>query len=95
MDYFVARKRLINVSLAKSSFTVNDSTATSLPPVLCQVMFVKARSYDQKFTLSLGAVFDSYATDNYITHKHANKLGLVSYSHYIYRLTVMFVLILV
>ena len=42
-------------------------------------MYVKAKSYDQKFTLSLGAVFDSYATDNYITHKYANKLGLVGH----------------
>ena len=47
-----------------------------LPPVMCQVMFLKALSQDKKYSLSSGAVFDSYATDNYITHVLAKKLGL-------------------
>ena len=68
-----------NTSLVKANFnfTVQDSQGTGvLPPVMCQVMFVKALSQDKRYSLSLGAVFDSYATDNYITHKHAKKLGL-------------------
>ena len=66
-----------NASLAKSSFTVQDGKDTGgLPPVMCQVMFVRAFSKDGNYSLILGAVFDSYATDNYITHKHASKLGL-------------------
>ena len=64
-----------NASLAKSSFTVQDGKGV-LPPVMCQVTFVRAFSKDGNYSLILGAVFDSYATDNYITHKHARKLGL-------------------
>ena len=54
----------------------DSKEAGVLPPVMCQVMFVRAFSKDGDYSLTLGAVFDSYATDNYITYKHAKKLGL-------------------
>ena len=69
-----------NVSMVKSSFTIHEDhvkqVKNPLPPVLCQVMFVKAKSNEDGRLLNLGAVFDSYATDNYITFKRAQELGL-------------------
>ena len=78
-----AKKRAKNksknhVSLAKSNSNfVNDQADVSLPPVMCQVMYVKALSADKKASIALGAVWDSYSTDNYITHKQAKKLELI------------------
>ena len=48
----------------------------SFPPVLCQVMFMKALSAYKKASVSLGAVWDSYSTDNYITFNRAKKVGI-------------------
>ena len=67
-----------NTSITKTNYVNSKEDAgNSLLPVMCQAQFVKVLSSDKKFSLSLGSVFDTYSTDNYITHKFAKKLGYV------------------
>ena len=52
-------------------------TPRSWPPVMCQVMYVKALGTNKIAFVYLGAVWDSYSMDNFIAHKQAKNLELV------------------
>ena len=69
-------KSKTNASHTKFNF-IENVAADGLNPVMCQAQFIKVLCQDGSYYKKLEGVWDTYASDNYITHKYANQLGYV------------------